>query len=179
MDRPARAAKRGVLFVIPNKNSPPVSTESLTAGNLLRGSISCSPPLGIIGDVEVKCSQTEDCTAMLQHHRNSPHFSVSFSRTRTEQLRDKLYRKIKECLPCGVSSFFQKGQLAITATDPAAARNGAAAAAAVYSAWRHVEVGADGLHMDSCITLDCVTSFTDEVLGAQQQQQQQQQQQRT
>ena len=173
MDRPARAAKRGVLFVIPNKNSPPVSTESLTAGNLLRGSISCSPPLGIIGDVEVKCSQTEDCTAMLQHHRNSPHFSVSFSRTRTEQLRDKLYRKIKECLPCGVSSFFQKGQLAITAADPVAARNGAAAAA-VYPAWRHVEVGADGLHMDSCINLDCVTSFTDEVLGAQQQQQQQQ-----
>jgi hypothetical protein len=73
---------------------------------------------------------------MLQHHRNSPHFSVSFSHTCTKQLRDyKLYRKIKECLPRGVSSFFQKGQLAITAADPVAARNGAAAAA-VYPAWR-------------------------------------------
>jgi hypothetical protein len=91
----------------------------MTAGIQLRGSVSCSPPIGIIGGVEVKCSQTENCTAMLQHHKNNPHFSVSLSRTRTEQLRDKLYRKIKECLPRGVSSFFQKGQLLakITAAD--------------------------------------------------------------
>ena len=78
-------------------------SEFLVLGNPLIccTAISCSPPLGIIGGVEVKCSQTEDCTAMLQHHRNSFHFLVSFSRTRTEQLRDKLYRKIKECLPRG------------------------------------------------------------------------------
>jgi hypothetical protein len=111
-----------------------------------------------------------------QHRCLSQHLpqpTLFGNRTHTEQLRYKLYRKIKECLPRAVSSFFQKGQLAITAADPVAARNGAAVAA-VYPAWRHIVVGADGLHMDSCINLDCVTSFTDEVLGAQQQQQQQQ-----
>jgi len=88
--------------------------------------------------------------------------------TRTEQAVQE-----DQGVPRGVSSFYQQGQLAITAADPVAARNGAAAAATVYPAWMHVEVGADGLHMDSCINLDCVTSFTNEVLGAQQQQQQQ------
>jgi len=37
-------------------------------------------------------------------------------------------------------------------------RNGAAAAAAaaaIYPTWRHIEVGADGLHTNSCINLDC------------------------
>ena len=89
--------------------------------------------------------------------------------TRTEQAVQE-----DQGVPRGVSSFYQQGQLAITAADPVAARNGAAAAATVYPAWMHVEVGADGLHMDSCINLNCVTSFTEEVLGAQQQQQQQQ-----
>jgi len=84
---------------------------------------------------------------MPQHHRNNPHFSVSFSRTRTEQLKNKLHREIKDCFPRGVSTFFQKGKLEITAADLVAAKNraaAAAAAAAVYLSWRHIEVGADG-----------------------------------